>query len=110
MNCDFITVVARIKAKQGKESYVQGELLKLIEPTRAESGCVNYDCHESTTEAGLFLFYENWKTERDVDQHLQTAHVQNAFQKLADSLETPPELTFWNMISKLSPQSFNSQR
>ena len=40
---DQVTVVARIRAKPGKEERVQRELLKLLAPTRAEKGCVNYE-------------------------------------------------------------------
>ena len=42
-----LTVVAKIKAKPGCEAEVHRELLQLISPTLAESGCLNYDLHRS---------------------------------------------------------------
>ena len=40
-----LTIVANIYAKAGRIDFVKAELLKLIEPTRAEEGCLNYDLH-----------------------------------------------------------------
>jgi len=36
-----LTIVARILAKEEKRELVKSELLKLIEPTRTEDGCIN---------------------------------------------------------------------
>ncbi|MGH9778749.1 MAG: putative quinol monooxygenase, partial [Candidatus Acidiferrales bacterium] len=65
-----LTVVARIKAKPGQEARVREELHKLLAPTRAEQGCLNFDMHVSTENPGEFLFYENWTTEE-----LWRAHI-----------------------------------
>ena len=40
-----ITIVANIKAEADKVDLLKTELLKLIEPTRAEAGCLQYDLH-----------------------------------------------------------------
>ena len=60
MSSGKLTVVARFKAKPGKEEQVKRELLKLLAPTRAETGCLNYDLHESLGNPAEFLFHENW--------------------------------------------------
>ena len=64
---DTITVLARLRAKKGLESRLRQELQSLLDPTRAETGCISYDLHESGEEPGLFLFYENWKSQADLD-------------------------------------------
>ena len=56
-----LTVIARVRAKKGKASLLRKELRRLIAPTRAEAGCINYDLHESQDDPALFVFYENWK-------------------------------------------------
>ena len=38
-----LTIVANIKAKAEKINLVKFELEKLIETTRTEEGCINYD-------------------------------------------------------------------
>ena len=57
-----LTIVANIFAKAGKIGFVKAELLKLIEPTRAEEGCLNYDLHQDFEDLRHFLFYENWES------------------------------------------------
>lgn len=68
-----LTIVARILAKPEKRDLVKAELLKLIDITRAEEGCINYDLHQDNENENLFLFYENW-----VSRDLWQTHVQNA--------------------------------
>ncbi|MGC4048201.1 MAG: putative quinol monooxygenase [Paludibaculum sp.] len=70
-----LTLVAELIAQPGKEEMVRQELLALIEPTRAEAGCVDYFLHESLESPGHFLFYENWVSEEALAQHAQTPHL-----------------------------------
>lgn len=90
-----ITFVAHIKAKPGKEAEVRSELEKLIAPTRAEKGCIQYDFHSSMENPGEFLFYEIWKSQKDIDLHFQTEHVTKAFAKLGSLFSEAPKLTRW---------------
>lgn len=84
-----VTVVVRLKAKPGMEERVKQELTKLLAPTRAEKGCLNYDMHQSLDDKSLFLFYENWKSEEDLKAHFETAPIKN-WLKLADELLAEP--------------------
>ena len=70
-----LTIVARILAKEGKATFIKQELLKLIETTRAEKGCLNYDLHQDNENEHLFLFYENWENRELWQQHMQNEHL-----------------------------------
>ena len=98
MNTKSLTVIAQIKAKKGKEAAVRKELLSLIEPSRKDLGCINYDLHQTVDNPALFLFHENWTSKGHLDQHLQTAHVQAALAKLAPLVAEPPQITLWEKI------------
>ncbi len=75
MSNQQLTIVAQILAKDEKRELVKNELLKLIETTRAEEGCINYDLHQDNQNPNLFLFYENW-TRRDLWQkHMENSHL-----------------------------------
>ncbi|GAL17679.1 hypothetical protein JCM19235_6232 [Vibrio maritimus] len=74
-----LTIVANIIAKQDKVELVKQELLKLIDITRAEEGCINYDLHQDNENPAHFVFYENWES-----RELWQAHMDN--QHLADYL------------------------
>lgn len=75
MESKKLTIVARILAKAEKRELVKSELLKLIDITRAEKGCINYDLHQDNENENLFLFYENWEN-RDLWQtHMNNTHL-----------------------------------
>lgn len=93
-----LTVVARIKAKPGQEARVREELRKLLAPTRAEQGCLNYDMHVSTENPGEFLFYENWTTEELWRAHINAPHIQS-WLKLSDALcAEPVAISLWKPV------------
>lgn len=70
------TVIARIQAKPGCEDAVATELHKLVEPSRRDRGCIDYDMHVSLESPGLFVFYENWETKAHWERHMETEHLQ----------------------------------
>jgi quinol monooxygenase YgiN len=93
-----ITVVSRIKAKAGMEEEVKKELMALINPTRSEEGCINYDLHQSTDNKSLFLFYENWTSKDALDEHMNKPHL-DAFKKKGRKLLAEPlDVTLWEKI------------
>ncbi len=95
---ELLTVVARLRAKAGQESQLRGELQRLVEPTRAEAGCVTYDLHELTGEHGCFLFYEVWKKPADLEAHFQMPHMLAIAKVLPDLLAEPMDLTNWTKL------------
>lgn len=98
MNQKTLTVVARVQAKVGKEEEVKNELFALIEPTRSELGCINYDLHQAVDDPSVFMFYENWRSKEDLDKHLETPYLR-AWKEKAESLLTgPSDVTLWTMI------------
>ena len=97
-----VTVVARLQAIPGKEEAVVRELLTLVDATRKEEGCLNYDLHISHETPGLFLFYENWSSRAHLDRHAQSAHIQAFRAKGRELLTQPAEITLWEMVSEPS--------
>ena len=95
-----VTVIAIFKAKQGRDSELKQELLKLLSPTRAEDGCINYDLHQASDGAGNFLFHENWTTREALDKHLETPHLKAFLARSNELLGQPLEITFWNRIDQ----------
>jgi quinol monooxygenase YgiN len=72
-----LTIVANIKAKADKIDLVKSELLKLIDITRAEKGCINYDLHQDNTNPAHFLFYENWESRDLWQMHMGNQHLKD---------------------------------
>lgn len=69
-----ITVVARLVAKKDSIEAVKAELLKLIEPTRKERGCIEYRLHQDNGDPAVFVFYENWESAASLEKHTITDH------------------------------------
>ncbi len=75
MKNNQLTIIARILAKDGKRDLIRSELIKLIDITKAEEGCINYDLHQDNENPNLFLFYENWENRELWQQHMGKEHL-----------------------------------
>lgn len=62
--------------RQGdKIDLVKKELLKLIQITRAEQGCIQYDLHQDNDNPAHFLFFENWESRELWQTHMNAPHL-----------------------------------
>jgi quinol monooxygenase YgiN len=95
---ELLTLIARAQAKPGQHARLGQELKGLVGPTLAEPGCVGYDLHESNTEPGLFLFYETWKSDADLDAHFKMPHMLAFLAKVPELVEGPIELSKWTKV------------
>src|SRR5450755_1461075 len=95
----LLTVVAEMQAIPGKEEALRRAVLALIEPTRREDGCVQYDLHVHTGDPARFVFYENWTSEAHLDRHLASAHIQEFRTAIAVLLIAPPRIETYLRIA-----------
>ena len=70
-----LTIVARIESRVDRIQLVKSELIKLIEPTRKEKGCIQYDLHQDHDNPAVFLFYENWESRELWQKHMSNDHL-----------------------------------
>ncbi len=94
-----VTVVATFKAKAGMEDILKNACLALIEPTRAEPGCITYDFHQSCDDQSHFMFYENWMSKEELNKHLEMPHLKKFLGKVPELVAEPGLLTFWEMLT-----------
>lgn len=83
-----LTIVANIVAKQEHVDLVKSELIKLIDKTRAEQGCINYDLHQDNDNPAHFIFYENWASSQALDNHLASSHIAQYSEAVVDAVES----------------------
>lgn len=94
-----VTVIAKVRAKEGMAEEVLKELTALLEPSRADAGCINYNLHRSADDESEFMFYENWQSRQALDDHIMTPHLR-AFLERSDSLlDGPLDVTMWELLS-----------
>jgi len=53
----------------------RGELLRVVEPTRAESGCRAIRVFESIRQPLVFAIHSEWEDEAAFDRHAQLPHT-----------------------------------
>ena len=94
--CTIIgTVVARPEAREELLAILKA----MVEPTRAEPGCINYDFHVDSEDPCVFVFYENWQSKADLDDHLRMPHLQPMLERQDTLLARPVEIRFLDMLS-----------
>lgn len=70
-----LTIVAKLTAVSGEEEFLAKQLSSLVEPTRAEKGCIQYDLHQSNEDPAVFLFFELWETRALWQDHMNSPHI-----------------------------------
>jgi len=98
MEDNSIIVLATAKAKNGSEAELEQLTQALVEPTRAEQACIQYDLHISDDKKS-FMFYEIWTSKEALDQHIAAPHLQNFLEKTKGILAEPLDVTLWKKIS-----------
>ncbi|MPW36673.1 putative quinol monooxygenase [Vibrio sp. B1Z05] len=83
-----LTIVANIIAKQDNVELIKSELLKLIDITRAEEGCLSYDLHQDNENPAHFLFFENWASRELWQVHMNTQHLADFVTATEGAIET----------------------
>lgn len=84
----ILTCIAKITAKAEHKDTVFAELTKLVAPTLQEPGCINYDMHTDINNEAVFMFYENWQSEQDLDNHLESSHIKQCFEVIGEMLDS----------------------
>ena len=82
-----LTIVANIKAKADKIALVKAELEKLVDVTRAEEGCLQYDLHQDNENPAHFLFFENWESRELWQAHMDNQHLKDFLAETEGAIE-----------------------
>lgn len=93
------TIIGTVVAKPETRMELHEILAAQVDPTRAEDGCVNYDFHADAKDPCVFVFYENWKTRQDLDEHLTKPHLKPLFDRQHELLARPVEIRHLKMLS-----------
>jgi quinol monooxygenase YgiN len=85
-------VIAMLRARPGAEPELRELALGLIEPTRAEAGCLRYELLEDPDDNASLTFVETWQSETHLLAHLETPHLLHARARYAELLQGELEL------------------
>lgn len=93
-----LTVIARAKARAGREADVEKELRRAVGPTHKEAGCLRYAIHRGIDDPQTFVVVERWTSREALDEHLKTAHIQKLFSAMGDLLAAPAEILTYQLL------------
>lgn len=92
----MIIVTAKITAKPGKRDKIISKSRNLIESTRLEQGCVNYNLYASTEDDDVLIMLEQWKNQDVLDSHMQTEHFKAFGADIKDILAEDLNITIYS--------------
>lgn len=98
-----LTVVAFLRAKEGKSEELGRRLSAVVEPTRREPGNLNYDLHRSCDDPNLWVLYENWASAAALDAHFETPYLKDLFGRLSEVTDGPPDIRRLSMTTTAEP-------
>ncbi|MGI4788323.1 MAG: putative quinol monooxygenase [Janthinobacterium lividum] len=93
-----LTVIAKFQAKPGMEDKVKEGLIGMLAPSRAESGCLNYDVFQSNDDPAILFTYENWTGKEALDAHMQTPNFKELAEASKEMLAKPMEIDLLTML------------
>ena len=93
------TIIGTVVAKPETREELQAILAAQVAPTRAEEGCINYDFHADASDPCVFVFYENWRSQQDLDDHLAMPHLKPLFDRQGALLARPVDIRYLKMLS-----------
>ena len=98
MDNTTLTVIAKLKAKEGMEDRVKQGLSSIISPSRQEQGNVSYDVFQSESDPTIFFTHECWISKDALESHTQTSHFQQFGAESKELLAQPIEGNLLNQV------------
>ncbi|HRX83803.1 MAG TPA: putative quinol monooxygenase [Phycisphaerae bacterium] len=98
-----LTVLALMRAQPGKSEELGQRLMTLLESSRREAGCINYDVHRANEDTDAWCVYENWRSPQDLEAHFETPAFREFVARAPGLLAGDVDLRKYTMVSM--PQS-----
>ena len=68
-------IVAQFHARQGSNEQLRGSLLEILEPTRAEPGCIEIHLYRALEDPATFFIHSSWREKEDFEKHAGLPHM-----------------------------------
>ncbi len=91
MSGNSLFVFARISPKDENFEDAKKAILNILQETRAEPGCRQFELHENDEERSLFL-YEEWENESALEAHYLKPYTAQVFEQYKQWLAAPVEV------------------
>ncbi len=93
-------ILAKLQAKEGRLPSLRAACLKMLDPSREESGCISYAFSESVECPGGITFFEEWQNQAAIDFHFSTDHFLAFGPAIEEDLQDPPDITIYDVAGE----------
>ena len=80
-------IVAQMHAKPGCAQRLRASLLEVVEPTRAEAGCMEIHICSALRDPDTFFIQSAWTDEGEFDKHATLPHTQAFLARLPELID-----------------------
>jgi quinol monooxygenase YgiN len=87
-----INLTVILKSKPESIEAMKTILLDLVQNSKKEAACVQYDLHQNNEEPNTFIFHEIWENQKGLDNHNQQSYIQSFFENSKPLLQETPIL------------------
>lgn len=94
-----VYLTAILKAVPAHREEVLAFLLAMVEASRKEEACIQYDLHQVNSDENQFIFYEIWKDQVGLDAHNQQAYIVEFGKVAEEKLQEAPQIIVMNKIA-----------
>ena len=70
-----LEILAAFRARQGLEDDLRRATLAVVEPTRAEAGCIRFSVLEDEGQPGVFFIRETWESDAALKAHFEQPYL-----------------------------------
>ncbi|WP_075291130.1 putative quinol monooxygenase [Pararhizobium arenae] len=92
----IVSLIVTLTARPETREELFRLLVDQVGPTRAEHGCIDYNLHIDAADPCVFVFYENWKTQADLDAHMDMNHLKPLLSQIDRLLAKPIDI--WRLL------------
>lgn len=85
-------IICVVRAKTEHRDKVHHLLLELVDPARAEPGCLYYDLYQQRDQPDTFRIVDGWVSAAAIEAHAAHPNVPRVVEQLLPLLDTPLEV------------------
>ena len=69
------TVIVILEAIAERQNELRQALIEIVEPSRQEVGCLEYNLHQDLNNPAKFILYETWKCKESHQQQFEKPYI-----------------------------------
>jgi quinol monooxygenase YgiN len=92
-------LVGQARARPGMADRLEQTLVRLVAPTRQETGALQYHVHRDRADPNFFVFYEAWASLADLQAHLEMPYIRSFLDGHTELVDGEMQVTWLKMAS-----------